>query len=231
MRISAVGSTSSAANEVLSVEELMKEGIRLHRSGDDAAAVKQFDAALKQEPQHLPALIGRAFALTHLGDLHDAEQAFELILNHHPNSWQAHVGLGDVLAMQAGRSHAFADTAGSLSARALEHYQSAVNIDADNPMALHGLAMMLRQNRRTEEALQHYDKIIELDPNNVDAIVEKGEALHALRRPEEARSSFERALGIDGNHSGALEGHRRSSADLLRSSSGQRGGVFGGGLD
>jgi putative thioredoxin len=75
-------------------EQLIEDGNALLADGDDAAAAERFAAALKLDPQAVPAIVGLARCLLARGDIERARQTIAMV----PDSAKSDVGVAGVLA-------------------------------------------------------------------------------------------------------------------------------------
>src|SRR5580704_10804491 len=80
---------------------------------------------------------------------------------------------------------------------ALNYYNRALKVTADNKDLLRQKAAALLALGKTEDALACYDQIISIEPRNPYALIEKGDLLTALDRFEEAAAVYDGALPLD----------------------------------
>ena len=83
-------------------------------------------------------------------------------------------------------------------------YRDLLRAEPDHAGALHFLAMVLYQTRRTECAAALLSRAIALNPGGADMHSNLGLMLAALQRPAEALIHYETALVLDPGHTGAL---------------------------
>ena len=95
---------------------------------------------------------------------------------------------------------------------ALAGYDRALAIGPDDPEALNGRGIVLRQLRRPNDALASYDRALSLRPDYPAALANRGNVLTDLKRFDEALASFDRALAIRPDFAGAM----RNRSNVLR---------------
>lgn len=112
----------------------------------------------------------------------DAKEAYERILEIHPDHADAHVNLGRILHEEGA----------PLAAE--KHYRRALQFDPQHAVAAFNLGVALEDLGRTRDAVAAYERAIRLDPDNADAhynlagIYErKGDKQAALRHLKEIR--------------------------------------------
>ncbi|MFD8599528.1 tetratricopeptide repeat protein [Kitasatospora sp. NPDC059646] len=86
-------------------------------------------------------------------------------------------------------------------------FDRSVELDPDQPRALHSRARALVVGQRFEEALADLDRTLELDPDFAAAHATRGETRRLMGRHQEALADFDRAVELDPAHSWAV-GHR-----------------------
>lgn len=115
-------------------------------------------------------------------DYVDSITLYRATLARNPQSWVAHLNLGEELA-RAGRHD-----------EALLHARRALELKPDFPEALNNLASALTRAGRANEALPLVARALELQPRYAEAENTTGIALAALGRVEEAIARFQRAI-------------------------------------
>lgn len=122
----------------------------------------------------------RGFSLHERGALHEAENAYRVILRERPDDFEVRHALG-ILAAQTGRF----DQALVLIKPVLRAKESA-SAWSDLGNAHLGMSQF-------EDAVQSYDRALALDPALAPAHLNRGHALRNIARPAEALSSYEAA--------------------------------------
>ena len=79
---------------------------------------------------------------------------------------------------------------------ALSIYDSILQKEPDNEMALINKAVLLKNTDKIGEAIKIYDKILKKDPHNFGALANKGAALACIFKYKEAIEFYDKALKI-----------------------------------
>src|SRR6266513_2295903 len=103
-------------------------------------------------------------------------------------------------AIQVGLEH---HQAGRL-AEAERIYQRVLEVDPNNPDALHLLGVIAHQVGKNEISCQLIEKAIRYNPSNPYFLNNRGNALQALKRYGEALASYDKALTIRADYADAL---------------------------
>ncbi len=80
---------------------------------------------------------------------------------------------------------------------ALESFDRAIELDANDPWAWALRGYVLNNLKRYEEALESFDKAIELEHNNRYYWYLRGNLLNSIKRYDEALVSFDKAIELD----------------------------------
>jgi tetratricopeptide (TPR) repeat protein len=134
----------------------------------------------------------RALRAHEHGELAKAEQLYTEVLAHHPGSFDALHGLGQI-NYQRGRLDA-----------ALSLIQAALKSDLARADGFASLGLVFHSLAQHERALISYDEGLRIDPGNAALLNRRGVALLELGRPQQALESFDRALAADPGHCDAL---------------------------
>lgn len=169
------------------------------------AAIQAYEAALQNDPGHLPAQINMGTALAATGDLDGAIARYQAVLQIQPDYVQAHSNMGLALHEKGAFDLAIACYQAALKIRpdfidahshmgnalldkgqvdaAIDSYQAALRLDADYPAAHNNLGNALRRRGDLDAAIAHYSKAISAQPVNAEfynnmgvALLEKGDA-------------------------------------------------------
>ena len=167
-------------------------------------ALAHFDAALFGSPQLAPLHYNRGNALSALGRLADAHQAFARAVALDPALAEAHFNLGNV-ARALGRPEA-AERAWNAALRARPTLAG----------ALLRLGALQSEQRRWPEAEASFARALELEPENAGAWNRRGIALHEQRRVAEAQDCYERALALDRDRAEVWNNLGNAMHDLRR---------------
>src|SRR6266513_1660112 len=115
-------------------------------------------------------------------------------------------------AIQVGLEH---HQAGRL-AEAERIYQRVLEVDPNNPDALHLLGVIAHQVGKNEISCQLIEKAIRYNPSNPYFLNNRGNALQALKRYGEALASYDKALTIRADYADALNNRGNSLQGLKR---------------
>jgi tetratricopeptide (TPR) repeat protein len=154
------------------------------RLAEPLEAIKQYDEALRLDPNFAEAHGNRANILVDAGFPDEALKSFDraLTLNPNPTDW---LNRGTLL-------HGM----GRID-DAIESYDNAIAIDGQSPVPHFVRANALRDGKRLDEALAGYDRAIKLDRNFAPPYRGRALVLESLGRGDEARVSNETADVIE----------------------------------
>jgi putative PEP-CTERM system TPR-repeat lipoprotein len=155
------------------------EGELALRTGNAAAAVKAFDAAMKKVPTANVAI--SSFAARRAAKATNATAPLEQWLATHPNDGRVRLVLSDALS-DAG------DAEG-----AVKQLERAVEADADNVVALNNLAMMY-QKRGDARSLSMAERAVRIAPKSAAILDTHGWILFQQGRVADALAQLERAV-------------------------------------
>jgi protein O-mannosyl-transferase len=159
-------------------------GLALNDRGRFDEAVRQYDEALRIEPDLALAHNNLGSALNSLGRFDDAIPHFAKTLALEPRNASAYSNLGNALA---GR--------GEFNA-AIAQYRTALEITPDYATAHYNLALALARCGQFDEAIIQFQRALELKPRDVNARTNLGNALARRGRIDEAIAQYRAALAI-----------------------------------
>jgi len=110
---------------------------------------------------------------------------WQTTLRRNPNSWMAHVNLGNLL-LQKGKVD-----------EAIAHYKNALQISPDSAQAHDNLGNALLQEGNVAEAITHYKKALQIRPGDAQAHNNLGNALLQEGKVDEAIAHFQQVLEIN----------------------------------
>jgi protein O-mannosyl-transferase len=168
-------------------------GLQLFQAGNFAAAVREYQAALRLKPNLPSAHANLANALFQLGDLDEARAHCEIALRLNPALAEAHANLGNVHF----RKNQFAE--------ALREYERAVRLKPDDADLHNNLGTAFAQLGRLSEAAAQYTTSLRLRPASAETHFFLGNTLARLNRFAEAIAQYERALQLQPDHVRARE--------------------------
>ena len=149
-------------------------------------------------------MLVQAFSLHKQGQLEDARQACERVLEEDPRQSEALHLLG-VMALQSGQP-----------LKAIESIEKAINADPSVAYYHSNLGTALTAIGNLDGALFSFDKAISLDPKSVAAHFKRGNVLLALRHFDEAIESYGRAIELNPNHAEAYNNRGYALFSLKR---------------
>jgi tetratricopeptide (TPR) repeat protein len=157
----------------------------LRRQGKAEDAVRQYERALRLNPDHADAHSDLGAALMGRGRTQEAIGQYEQALRIRPDSAVAQNNFGLAL-VRLGRAQ-----------EAIEHYEQAVRFKPDYAEAHYNLGGALERTGKLKEAIGHYEQAVQIKPDYAKAYDNLGAALIQLGRVSEAMSRWEQALRID----------------------------------
>jgi len=166
--------------------------------GNCDGAVKSLRKALTLNPGYLPARLKIAECLRSSAQWEESETLYKAILEDHPESAEAHYGLGKV---QTARHEVRA---------AIDSYRAACNLFPEFGAAYYARALSYQtmgEVEKAQEEFQNYEKYKDTGPPARDPLLEK---VHALNRSatSQLRSGYE--LERAGKLQEAAEAHERA---------------------
>lgn len=95
-------------------------------------------------------------------------------------------------------------------------YRRVLEVDPENPDALHLLGVAAHQSGNSERAVQLISRAIDLQPRNPSFLNNRGEAFRVLRQPDQALADYNKALALKADDAGALFNRALVLQDLGR---------------
>ena len=172
-------------------------GLYLSDQGRTAAAVEQYELALKINPEYADAHNNLGLELALRGRLEEAIAFFQKAIALNPRLPSAHSNLGLALAGQ----HQLA--------AALDAYETSLRLQPDDPRVRSNYANALADLGRVAEAIHQYRAALRLAPNNSDIHRNLGIILADQGQPAEAAVHFTEALRLTPNDALAKRGLQR----------------------
>ncbi len=145
----------------------------------------------------IPSLLQSAVQYFQRGELAQAAQLLQKILDAQPRNFDALHILGVIRAMEGKR------------AEAIELFRKALGISKNNNFLHFNLAKALTESGMAQEALQHHRKATQLAPQHAEAWLNLGKCHEDLGKYSEAISAYDHVLSIKPNYAEALnnKGH------------------------
>jgi YaiO family outer membrane protein len=192
------------------------EAERMAKSGNYAAALKQFQAIAAANPDDIEARLWIARLHAQMGHPEHAVDVYKSILAVQPQHLEALVGLGQSL-VKLGRL-----------AEASDALNRAEALAADRPMVLAAQGQLHEAANRTTLALAYYERALALDPGNTE-VRGMADALRAERGHRvELDYDFQHLnTDVDDSHVGTFELNARAADQLRIFGRGQVESLFG----
>jgi tetratricopeptide (TPR) repeat protein len=186
---------SVAFNLLVSVshfaEEHVKLAVALVQRGRVPEAIKQYEQALRVEPDDAAAHNGLGVAFARLGKSQEAIAHWEQALRIKPDSAETHNNLAVTLA-RLGRLP-----------EAIAHWEQALQINPDLAEAHCNLGIALAQMGKSDQAMDHWNQALQINPDLAEAHYNLGVALeHAAKLPDAIRH-YKQALRINPDYADA----------------------------
>jgi len=160
-------------------------GNRLSAEGHVAAAIVEYEKAVRLKPSDAEAHNDLGNALTAAGRLPEALRECRTAVRLKPAYAKAHDNLGNAL-LGTGQA-----------AAALVEYATAVRLDPDDATAHYNCGIALFRLGHPAEATAQYETAVRLQPDNFDARYNLGNALLQTGRLPEAISQYEAAIRLE----------------------------------
>ena len=165
--------------------DLLQEGLALHRRGAVDQAAARYAEVLRADPANADALYYLALIACQHGRFEEGAALARKSLASDPSQARSHVILGRAL-------HAL-----GFHADALLSFDRATALAPELAPAHANRADVLSKIGRNAEALDSYDRALALAPDSVADWMNRGVALIALNRHDEAVTSFDRGFALN----------------------------------
>jgi tetratricopeptide (TPR) repeat protein len=166
-------------------------GAALQESGQVREAIRQYEQALRLNPDCAEAHYNLGVVSQKQGRQEKAIEHWEQALRINPNYPEAHSDLGTAL-IQLGKVQ-----------EAMAHWEQAVRINPNLAEAHYNLGLALMGQGRLQEAIGHYEQALQIIPNDVQVQYNLGNALLQANKPQEAIERYEHALRIKSDFASA----------------------------
>ncbi len=152
-------------------------------------AVKEFEKALKSDPESVPLHTEFAKSLIEMGEIKRAVEICENAVELDPTNPEPHNILGGIYYSYGGRTK-------QMQEKALKEFSKVLELKPDHLDALQSAAELYREAGRYEEAVEAYAKVRQVAPGRFGAYFFGGQALSELGRSAEAIHVLEEGLRI-----------------------------------
>ncbi|MBP7403253.1 MAG: tetratricopeptide repeat protein, partial [Clostridia bacterium] len=201
--------------------------VRLH-DGEYDEALRDFETALRIDPQRLDAMHGRGKCLSLLGEDEEAMSCFNRLRRILPDDPDIAYELADAmfaagfledalrvclecLALDPAFTEAYVlmavvETRKENDGLAFDHLEKALEIEADNPFALNEMAYLLHLQGRDGEAFDYVEQALDSFPDFTEALYNKATILYFQGLLDESYDLYDRILNDVPDHVSALIG-------------------------
>ena len=204
-------------------------GTALGEKGRIDEAIRQYQAALRLNPDFAPAHNELGVALSHKGRVDEAITQFQEAIRSEPGYTLAHFNLGNALLEKGQIDQAILayrealrrqlrlslgdpslhNNLGLALARkgqtdeAVREYQEALRLQPDDPDIQFTLGAALARRGQIDEAIHHYQETLRLQPDRAEAHNNLGTAFYQQGRIDEAIRQFQEALRLKPDYADA----------------------------
>ncbi|MGD9684908.1 MAG: tetratricopeptide repeat protein [Candidatus Obscuribacterales bacterium] len=168
------------------------QGIAYVKLGEHVKAVRDFEKAIKIDPNLGDAYAGMGQAYEAQGEKEAANTSYQQALKGYnatlkkdPKDVKALVGRADILHVLG------------KNLDALKDYSYAIELEPEYDVAYIHRGSAYSGMDRPEDALKDYDKALEMDPSNGDLLKKRGRAYFVLKNAKQALEDFTAAIKQD----------------------------------
>jgi tetratricopeptide (TPR) repeat protein len=169
------------------LEAKFSEASAFHQAGKFAEAERVYGEVLRQQPNHLDALVRLGAIAAQSGRAERAVELFRKAIKLTPKIPAVHRNLGMAL-FELKRFR-----------EALASFDRAILLKPDYAECHNSRGLVLQELKRTAEALTAFEKAIALKPHFPEAYFNLGLALEGLQRPSDALAAHEKAIAVRAN--------------------------------
>ena len=180
------------------------KGYKAIRKGEFPQAEKIFRELLTKDGQDIEARLGLSFALLKQRQLQGAYDNAARVVMQAPLSARAHALLGAAI-LGAGEFRL-----------SVEEFKTALALNQDESLAVHGLAMVDFYENRLSLAIPMLRRAVNMDPGEPDFIFHLGQACARSEKYKEAADSYERFLAISPKTDSDRRARIQGLIDFLR---------------
>jgi len=160
-------------------------GFYLSNQGRNDAAIENYRASLRINPNYVDALNNMGFALAGKHQPREAVEYYERALRVQPKHAEVHNNFGNSLS-----------ELGQID-EAIRHYRLALQYQPDHADAHNNLGIALAMQGKLDEAIRHFRDAIRFKPSYASAHSNLGNALAAERQFDEAIVEYQAALRLN----------------------------------
>ena len=182
---------SVPAAPTITLDEAIRLGVQLHRSGELSAAEDLFRQILHAIPEQPDALHFLGLLLHQSGRSDEAIKVIQRAIAAAPRHVDAHNNLGNMLKERGHLEEAEVS------------FRKAIDMAPEHAAAHNNLGVVLREKGRLDEALSAYARAIDLQADFLDAHINRGHVLAEQGRLSEAAAAYMRVIALAPHHAGA----------------------------
>ncbi|MBW2368690.1 MAG: tetratricopeptide repeat protein [Deltaproteobacteria bacterium] len=160
-------------------------GLIAMQEGKLVTAADYFQELLKDNPNHVNALLNLSNVYIRQDQLDPAEQMLNKIVGIDPNHSKPLVNLG-FIALRRNDNEA-----------ARRFFNAAINVNPVDEIALANLAYLSQMENNVLEAQRYYAKILSINPENVDVLINTAHLFAQEGNTGQAIRLYKRCLGVD----------------------------------
>lgn len=186
------------------LEAKFREASAMHEQGNLADAERAYGEVLRQQPNHIDAMLRLGVIAAQSGRAERAVEFFRKAIKLNPKIPAIHRNLGLAL-FELGRFK-----------EALASFDRAIGLKPDYVECYNSRGLALQELKRPVDGLAAFDRAIALKPDFAEAYFNRGLALQGLQRPAEALAAYEKASELKPGFSEAYYSRGRLLEDLGR---------------
>jgi tetratricopeptide (TPR) repeat protein len=176
-----------AANK--EAEKHYKLGVKSIEKRDYEISLKEFNAALKIDPNYVDAFYGRGTLYYIQGKLEDSLKDFLKAIAINPKYWKAYDNIGNVYWDMKKYDES------------LEYYEKAVKLNPPIGLPYYNAGSTCASFGQYDKAIEYLKKGIAVDPKNAELYSELGYALYQTQETDKAIENLKKAIKLDANYS------------------------------
>jgi len=172
------------SNEDAKVKLLYNKGNKFVKLGQYENAIKEYDAAIEQDPGYVRAYFGKAIALKKMRRYDEAEQAYQKVIEIDPTMARAYFNLGILYRSREQYN------------KAIDIYQKALTYDETLYKAYYEIGYNYYKLKNYPNAVTAYEKAVQINGEYTKAFTALGTSLIELGRYSEAVTNLEKSIQL-----------------------------------
>ena len=190
----------------MTIEEHLKKGDSFVQQKDYRSAIKEYDQAIKLDPQNADAYFNRGVANFKLEQYKWAIADFDHVIKIDPKNSEAYKTRGIIKCELEQYEQAIAD------------YDDAIEINPEYAEVYFNLGNAKNKLKQYEQAIADYNRAIEIDPEYAEAYNNRGNTKLELKQYGAAIEDYNKVLKINSGNQPAI--HNRAYTLALKQSEG-----------